>query len=259
MTIMLKLTVLPAQILAVAVALDTYARLGESKLDVVAQMVSHGVVPMRSIDRQGRQVAPAETSEAFQALMTEAVGALTVGEGDIVIAHRGKERMQVARQLHGRISALAQAGAPNGLSAESVPLVLTLDDARVLSEGCEAFSRLGMCQLSFIAEMVSVGEIPVWHSASIREFEATMTATDEMRHILDRAQGLMGFTLSSSHGIGNPHLDVNVQRAWEVRKVIEKALAYHRDPTPSFKGVNYDGLICRYTTDRAPEAAIVTA
>ena len=48
-----------------------------------------------------------------------------------------------------------------------------------------------------------------------------------------------------------------VRRAYEVKKVIDKAVSEHKNPTPEFRTVHYDGLTVRYTSDPAPVAEIV--
>ena len=64
------------------------------------------------------------------------------------------------------------------------------------------------------------------------------------------------FQQNGSNGIGHPHVAPSTHRAWDVRKVLEKALAEHRNPNPTFRGVNYDGLIVRYTQDPEPTVEI---
>lgn len=53
------------------------------------------------------------------------------------------------------------------------------------------------------------------------------------------------------------HATKNANRCYEIMKVVQKAVAEDRNPNPSFKGVDYDGLTVRYTDDPVPEAAIV--
>lgn len=72
----------------------------------------------------------------------------------------------------------------------------------------------------------------------------------------DEKRGALGYPANGSYSIGNARLDGRVQRAYEVKKVLQKALAEHRDPNPSFRGVDYDGLIIRYTQDPVPLAAV---
>lgn len=47
--------------------------------------------------------------------------------------------------------------------------------------------------------------------------------------------------------------EVNVSK---IQITISAALANHRDPNPTFRGVNYDGLCLRYTKDVLPEAVV---
>jgi hypothetical protein len=46
------------------------------------------------------------------------------------------------------------------------------------------------------------------------------------------------------------------RRAYEVSRVLDKVLAEYREPNPSFRGVDYDGLRMRYTQDAMPEVVL---
>lgn len=72
-------------------------------------------------------------------------------------------------------------------------------------------------------------------------------------------KNVLGCPSNGSNGIGHLHIDASAHRAYEVSKVLDQALAYHNDPTPKFKGVNYHGLTVRYTKDVAPIAKIPSA
>jgi phosphoribosylamine-glycine ligase len=66
----------------------------------------------------------------------------------------------------------------------------------------------------------------------------------------------LGYPSNGSMGIGHPHVHVTAKRAYEVEKVLDKVLSEHKDPSPKFRGVNYDGLIVRYTNDPEPTASV---
>ena len=68
---------------------------------------------------------------------------------------------------------------------------------------------------------------------------------------------LFGFASNASFGIGSHHDSGDAHRGYEIKKVVDRVLAMHREPNPTgFRGVNYDGLIVRYTKDPAPVAVI---
>jgi hypothetical protein len=65
-------------------------------------------------------------------------------------------------------------------------------------------------------------------------------------------QNGLGFNTNASFGIFNKEVPVVAQRSWEIKKVLDKALAEDRNPNPSFRGVNYDGVSVRCTKDPIP-------
>lgn len=87
--------------------------------------------------------------------------------------------------------------------------------------------------------------------------ELGMDERDTLRHLLSRVSVLFGFDGGASFGIGSQHVSDDAHRAYEVRKVLEKSLAMSREPNPKgIRGVNYDGLLVRYTNDPAPVAEV---
>jgi hypothetical protein len=252
---MLKLTVIPEQARAAQFALASYVRIGEAKLDVVADMVDQGLISRRTSDGVSKEPADAETAGQIRALLNSAVGLLTVGTGDLKISHSSRASFEIARNM---VALFDEAVGVVTADTKSAPAELELDieQARVLAWACEMVARLGLCQFSYLTEALRSGEIPIWHSTTMRTFEAISTVSEDFDRLIKQAQALMGFHYGSSHGISSMAVDIVTRRCWEVRKVVEKVLAYHRDPAPTFRGVNYDGLIVRYTDDPAPVAII---
>lgn len=68
---------------------------------------------------------------------------------------------------------------------------------------------------------------------------------------------VLGLHRSSHLGIGHPHMAMSGRRSYEVKKVLAKTLAELRNPNPSFRSVDYDGLGPRYTSDPEPRAVVV--
>lgn len=81
-------------------------------------------------------------------------------------------------------------------------------------------------------------------------------ACHEINLKLAEIASMLGFSRGQSLGISNRHVDIKVQRAWEVKKMLDQALAFENNPNPSFKGVNYDGLPIRYTNEEVPKVNI---
>lgn len=142
-------------------------------------------------------------------------------------------------------------------AAPTVVLELSLAQAAALVEAADLYSRLGIGQLEEVSRLVRAEVIPAYANGAGDRTPATTAQCDEVERLMKSAKNALGFHANGSRGIGHAHNDLSVSRAYEVRKVLEQTLALHRDPNPSFRGVNYDGLIVRYTDDPAPRARIV--
>lgn len=141
--------------------------------------------------------------------------------------------------------------------ATRVSIEVSLEQAIAVSEALEAYSRLGIGQINHVAELVSTGEIPIGgrcdRNGNMLEYEtANIDQVETVRDLCDQIKIALGYSLGGSNGVGHPHVSLNTHRSWEVRKVLEKAIAEHRNPSPSFRGVSYDGLLVRYTKDPLP-------
>ena len=136
-----------------------------------------------------------------------------------------------------------------------VTIEVTHDQAIAIRDALECYTRLCIGQLEHVAEMLNEGTIPV---GSLHNGEPRKTASREVIDDTDRAmrglKHLLGYSANGSNGIGHGHVCIRGKRAWEIRKALSKALAEHRDPAPSFRGVDYDGRIVRYTGD--PDAIV---
>lgn len=128
-------------------------------------------------------------------------------------------------------------------------LELTEQQAIAVSEALDIFSRLGMGQLEIISEAVRMGTIP---SPSIGDDYGKYK---QVYHTISEIKELLGFPPGGSYGIHNRSVPVNSRRAYEVKKVIDKAVSENRDPNPKFRGVGYDGLTLR-VTENEPKPAI---
>lgn len=147
-------------------------------------------------------------------------------------------------------------------SVTKIVIECSIEQAAAISDALEAFARLGMGQIGYLAEMVAFGVIPLGgryqsNGVLLDRAIASPDATDVVRGLCNQIKSEMGYAVGGSNGVGHPHVSTSVHRVWEVRKVIEQTLAEHRNPNPTLRGVNYDGLTLRYTTDPKPVATVV--
>ena len=145
--------------------------------------------------------------------------------------------------------------------APAVHLTLTLEQATALSAAAECYARLCIGQFEELPNLVRHGLIPWFGGAREQEKTRQLASAEEADQIESLAAAMkqiLGYPVNGSHGIGHTHNDITATRAWEIRKVLDKALAEHKEPNPSFRGVNYDGLTVRYTDDPAPTARVAS-
>lgn len=139
----------------------------------------------------------------------------------------------------------------------TVQITVTIDQAQAMCQALELYARIGIGQFEEIAYLVRSGFVPMFNSGATGKPEhANAERCDWVAAMCDGIKNALQYPINGSHGIGHAHVSTSAHRAYEMRKVIEQALALHRDPNPSFRGVNYDGLIVRYTSDPAPIAEI---
>lgn len=140
---------------------------------------------------------------------------------------------------------------------EKVILTLTPEQAVAVRDALDLYSRICIGQIEEIGQLVRFGTIPMRNPADMPREMADADRCDEIVRLLNDAKAILGYPISGSNGIGHPHVDASGHRAYEIKKVLAKALAEHRDPAPQFRGVDYDGLTVRYTQDPAPVAEVV--
>lgn len=143
-----------------------------------------------------------------------------------------------------------------------VTIECTPEQAQAIADSLEVFTRLSIGQIEHLAEMITFGAIPLGgrHDNHGRILERTVADYEKnamIRDLCNQIKTQLGYPLSGSNSIGHPHVTKEAHRAWEAKKVIDKALAEYRNPKPEFAGVNYDGLTVRYTSDPAPIAHVV--
>lgn len=130
----------------------------------------------------------------------------------------------------------------------TVKMEITPEQAGALSRMLDLAVRIHLCQFREIPMLENMGEIKHRDGRELNHAE-----WDELEHCAKRMAEIFGFSAGASFGIGSTHVSDDAHRAYEVKKVLDKALAVWREPSPQgIRGVNYDGLIVRYTSDPAP-------
>ena len=134
-----------------------------------------------------------------------------------------------------------------------VQITLTIPQAEAMVGALDIYTRLGLGQVHMFAEMVADGSIPI-KSESVKIPE--MDAIHNIAALCNEIRRELGFQPGESYGVGNRAVSDKAHRAYEIEKVVKKALAMHKNPNPPFHGVQYDGLSIRYTNDPAPVCMI---
>jgi hypothetical protein len=137
------------------------------------------------------------------------------------------------------------------MTEKTLRLTLTLHQAQAVVEACDLYARLCIGQVEEIHYLVKCGIIKTADGANASQ-QAIRMVEDGILSV----QRSLGYERGANMGIHNPAVCIGGKRAWEIKKVAEKALAEHGSLNPSFSGVNYDGLISRVTDDTAPQAVI---
>ena len=130
----------------------------------------------------------------------------------------------------------------------TVIIAMTPGQAQALTSLLDLAVRIHLCQFGEIEWMARMGILKHQTGRNLKSDE-----WDTAKYLADRMKNVFGFSPSASFGIGSPHVHIDAHRGYEVKKVLDKALAEWREPNPQgFRGVNYDGLTARYTDDPAP-------
>lgn len=138
---------------------------------------------------------------------------------------------------------------------DKVTITLSVGQAYATRDALDLYSRVCIGQIEELAWLIRCGVVtPVSDADTSRK--ATATEIERVEALLYAVKASLGYPRHGSHGVGHPHVHVSGHRAYEVKKVLAKALAEHANPQPGFRGVDYDGLLVRYTQDAAPAAAV---
>jgi hypothetical protein len=139
-----------------------------------------------------------------------------------------------------------------------VHLKCTVEQANTISKALDLYTRIGIGQLEEITWMLRFGLIPFPRFEDVQYTSEKLDVLNDIQQSMGHIKTSLGFSANSGYGIGNPKVLATYKVAYEVVKVIDRAIAIHNNPDPAFKGVNYDGIIIRYTDDPEPTCEVVT-
>lgn len=154
----------------------------------------------------------------------------------------------------------------NNTSEQKVLLELTIPQAKALGEALDVYFRLCLGQIDVVSDMVVDGRIPVFSCASFctpspKQGEQKTANAEQCQGARMHAQaikGVLGFGYGQSMGINHKHLHISGVRAYEIHRVLTQAIAIHERLNPMVRGVNYNGLMLRYSDGSAPVASVIT-
>lgn len=125
----------------------------------------------------------------------------------------------------------------------TVTVTMTDQQARCVVDALDLYCRIGLGQYEELEMMLRMGLIKPAHDTD------PMDISDDFRTAMLTAKAIIGHPQNGSFGIGHPRLHEDFNRAYELKKQIQKPLAEHHEPNPAWRGVNYDGRIVAYTSD----------
>lgn len=125
----------------------------------------------------------------------------------------------------------------------TVTITCTDTQAECITQALDLYARLGLGQFEEITYLCRTQQIRGING------ELTHEQCETIDVFCDQIKMELGHSPNGSFGIGNHKLHPMTQRAFEIKKQIDKARSEHRDPNPRFRGVDYNGRIVRYTED----------
>lgn len=232
---------------AVRDALTTFARLCRRDVTVLLELLASGFIPAYGAQSKGQPADAAATAEAEW--IVRALGSVLGAPVEEVehLAHAGMQATGALAELMKQLQRREN---------DRIVLACAIECGTSVADALDVFTRLGIGQVRVIDDLVMDGTIPVRNADGSARL-ARPAETERCAALIERLQRSLGYRLGQSLGVGNRGVHVSAHRAWEVCKALRQALAMHRDPSPAFRGVHYDGLLVRYTDDPAPSIRIV--
>lgn len=144
---------------------------------------------------------------------------------------------------------------------DSIKLSMSIDQAASMREALSLYARVCIGQIEDIGELardgylVRAGEYPD-EERSFRHRDHDFIK--EFEDICYSIKYFLGHPKNGSHGIHNEKVHDSPKRAWEIRKVMDQAVARSVNPNPplSERTVDYDGLRFRDFNDSPPSAKV---
>ncbi|WP_234265074.1 hypothetical protein [Hydrogenophaga sp. NFH-34] len=135
-----------------------------------------------------------------------------------------------------------------------ITIEVTPEQADAISAALDLYSRLAIGQVREISHAFRFERVPTYRVENADRFCEIADRIESLTHEMSRA---LGFLPGASLGIHNTRVHLAGRRAYEVQKVLDKALADHRDPNPNSPGVTHYGLQLRCTHDPEPVATVI--
>ena len=140
---------------------------------------------------------------------------------------------------------------------KQVTITVSVEQAKAMNLALDFYSRVCVGQFDEIEKVIRFGVIPRGGLQSSDERQiASIQDCDSIKNHIKALKAVLGYAVNGSNGIGHKHVHSSARRAYEVEKIIAKCLIEDACPNPNFKGVDYDGLLARYTNDPMPVVQI---
>jgi hypothetical protein len=131
---------------------------------------------------------------------------------------------------------------------QRITLEFNIDQAYAIESALELYTRMGIGHFDYLMDVFNEGVIPLGSKKGDRQLPNQLMLDDIENRLKEIKVGL-GYVYSGNNGIGNAHNHIKVVRAYEVNKVVRKAISIIKD----IRGTHFsDGLMVRYTKDTAP-------
>lgn len=142
-------------------------------------------------------------------------------------------------------------------NSADVTITTDIAMARIATWALDFYNRMCLGQVEELGHLVRQNLVPMFsEDPSTPVAMPSFDMSDSINDVLNEVKRTLGYPTNGSMGIGHPHMHMSGLRAYELQKVIQKALAYDREEHPAFRTVDYDGIIVKYTQDPDPTATI---
>jgi len=239
---MIRFELTEGQTESLRASLHLYIAVADGRLDAITGLVRSGT--LHATTAHGGPVK----LEAFEHCMINAAAAIGYRNEQSTPAAPEPAIVTAARE------ALDLLPPPDG---GAVPFEVSLLQACAIRQATDLFIRIGLGQLTEIVYLLRDG--------IVRPTEEILSGLGDrvpdalLNRELQLAKAALGHPSNGSYGVGNRNVPLVAHRAYEIHKAIARTLAVHADPNPAFKGVDYDGVMVRYTSDPAPVTVVTTA